>query len=319
MAIGLYGDLAVGDAPFAANVWARPELYARGASIGAPPDAYSDTGQEWGITPLNPLALREDRYRFYRGLLRRAFRHTGMLRIDHAMGLRRQFWVPTGQTAAHGAYVRYPEHDLFGLVALESRKALSLVVGEDLGVVPEGFREQMERGALLRSQVLYFERRHDGAFVTPSDYARQSLVTTSTHDLPPLVGFFAGEDLRVRRRAGNIANDGALARAHVDREHAKRELLDLLRREGLLTETQEADLAAVADAVHQLLAGGAPRLVGLALDDLTLELDSLNTPATQLADTPNWSRRLSMTVEELISDARIRASVRTASERAGGA
>lgn len=317
MAIGIYGDLAVGDAPFAADVWARPELYASGASIGAPPDAYSETGQQWGLTPLDPMAMRADRYRFFRGLLRRSFRHTGMLRIDHAMGLRRQFWVPEGKTAAHGAYVNYPEQDLLGILALESRRAHALVVGEDLGVVPEGFREQMEQSAILRSQVLYFERDDRSEFTSIRDYARGSLVTVSTHDLPPLAGFFAKRDLEIRRRAGNIADDASLARAASDRERAKAALVALLRREGLLPDS-EAELAmpALAEAVHMLIAGGAPRLVGLALDDLTLETEALNTPAASLPEAPNWSRRSRMPLEELTTSAAVRDAIRWARARA---
>jgi 4-alpha-glucanotransferase len=317
MAVGIYGDLAVGDAPFAADVWARPELYARGARIGAPPDPFSDTGQDWGLLPMNPLAMRADRYRGFRALLRRAFRHTGMLRIDHVMGLTRQFWVPAGATAAQGAYVQFPHGDLFGLVALESRRARALVVGEDLGVVPEGFRERMRDSALLRSQVLYFERGERGAFTTPQHYAAQALATVSTHDLPPIAGFLAGRDLEVRRKAGNIASDQALADALAERRHAASELCALLRREQLLPEHGEPELADVVDAVHQLLARGAPRLVGLALDDLTLEHDALNTPAASLVEAPNWSRRSRCTLAELASSERVRAMIRRAWLSAG--
>ncbi len=311
MAIGLYGDLAVGDAPFAGDVWARPELYAREVKIGAPPDPYSATGQDWGLTPLNPLALRRDRYRAFRALLRRAFRHTGMLRIDHVMGLTRQFWVPAGETAAHGAYVQFPQDDLFGLIALESRRARALVVGEDLGVVPEGFRDRMAQSAMLRSQVLYFERGRHGEFVSPREYAAQSLVTVSTHDLPPLAGFFASRDLEVRRKAGNIASDDALEHAASERRRAIAELLALLVREGLLPEdTRDPDLADVASAVHGVIATGAPRLVGLALDDLTLEVDALNTPAASLSAEPNWSRRSRMSLEQLEASEPVRAALR---------
>jgi 4-alpha-glucanotransferase len=317
MGIGLYGDLAVGDAPFAADVWARPELYARGVDIGAPPDPYSDSGQVWGLTPLNPLALRKDRYRAFRAMLRRAFRHTGMLRIDHVMGLTRQFWVPAGESAARGAYVLFPQDDLFGLLALESRRARALVVGEDLGVVPEGFRERMAQSAVLRSQVLYFERDGRGEFVSPRDYAAQSLVTVSTHDLPPLAGFLARRDLEVRRGAGNIASDAALEHAAAERRRAIVELLALLAREGLLPEAHDPQLADVASAVHRLIAAGAPRLVGLALDDLTLEVDALNTPAASLPNEPNWSRRSRRTLEELEASEDVREALRRVRLSAG--
>jgi len=317
MAIGLYGDLAVGDAPFAAEVWANPRLYAQGVNIGAPPDAYSDSGQEWGLTPLHPLALREDRYRLVRALLQRAFRHSGMLRVDHVMGLTRQFWVPAGESARAGAYVRYPAQDLLGLLALESRRALALVVGEDLGVVPEGFRETMAQQGLLRSQVLYFERGWDGGFVAPRDYAEGALVTTSTHDLPPLAGFLSGRDLELRRRAGNIASDELLEQARAERARAAVELVALLRREGWLADSATPELPAIAEALQLAIASSASKLVGIALDDLTLEQDALNTPASSLPDAPNWSRRCRLTLEQLTSDHAIREVILRIRGRAG--
>jgi 4-alpha-glucanotransferase len=317
MPLGLYGDLAVGDAPHAGDVWARPELYARGVSIGAPPDAYSASGQAWGITPLHPLALRKDRYRRWSALLRHAFAHSGVLRIDHVMGLARQFWVPDGATAREGGYVRYPLDDLLGIVALESRRAGALVVGEDLGVVPDGFRERMAHSAVLRSQVMYFERDGDGGFRAPLDYARNALISASTHDLPPVAGFWAGTDLDARRRGGNIESDDALARELIEREQAKAALLAMLRSEGLLAhEPEEPNMQDLVAAVNQLLASTASRLVGVALDDLTLERDALNIPATVLPDHPNWSRKSRIGLGALAESQPIADQIRRIRERA---
>ena len=187
------------------------------------------------------------------------------------------------------------------------------MVGEDLGVVPEGMREEMDRSGMLRSQVLYFERRHDGQFTPPREHARKARVTASTHDLPPIAGWFAGRDLEVRRAAGNIADDAQLTEARAEREHAKRELVALLRREGLLTGGEEPTIAQISEAAQIALAGSAARVVGLALDDLTLEVESLNTPAAFLAEAPNWSRRLRCDIEALPVDeamARLLARVR---------
>jgi 4-alpha-glucanotransferase len=326
MPIGLYGDLALGDAPFSADVWARPDLYASGANIGAPPDPYSDRGQDWGLAPFHPLGLRADRYRTWRALLRQALQHNGLLRIDHVMGLARQFWVPTGASATEGGYVRYPLEDLLGIVALESRRAGTLVVGEDLGVVPDGFRELMADNAVNRSQVLYFQHGGDGEALPGSQYARHALATVGTHDLPPLAGFWLGTDLQVRRRAGNIADDAALAAAVAARAQDKQKLLSLLRREGLLPALEHAagsqqpppdpPIERLVEAVHVLLAGSASRLIGVSLDDLTLEREALNTPATVLHDAPNWSRRSSLSLEELKADERIRALVWRIRQRA---
>jgi 4-alpha-glucanotransferase len=311
MTIGLYGDLALGDAPFSGDVWAEQKLYASGVNVGAPPDPYADDGQDWGLVPFNPLALRAKRYHAFRALLERAFRSMGALRIDHVMGLTRQFWVPQGSRAAQGGYVRFPLSDLLQIVALESRRARALVIGEDLGVVPEGFREHMAEGGLLRSQVLYFERE------PPRSYARAALATLSTHDLPPLAGFWTGRDLVLRRRGGNIASDEALAHAQREREHVKQHLLWLLRQEGLLpADATEPPIEVLAEAMQLLLASAASRIVALALDDLTLEEEPLNVPATCVPDQTNWSRRSSSSLEEVTENERIRALVRAVTQRA---
>jgi 4-alpha-glucanotransferase len=306
MAIGIYGDLALGDAPSSADIWAEPERYARGASVGAPPDAYSDTGQGWGLVPLHPLRMRAEGYRGFVALVRRALRQVGMLRIDHVMGLSRQFWVPDGATALDGGYVRFPQDDLLGILALESRRARALCVGEDLGVVPAGLREEMAARNVLRSQVLYFERGHDGAFVPPGQYASSAFVSLGTHDLPTLAGYVEGRDLRVRRAAGNLESDAALSQALAERAQAVRQLKQALRAAGLLPELPEPpSLEALTEAVHLWLASAQSRLIGLGLDDLTLELDALNTPATLLAEAPNWARRSHTTLEALALDPRI--------------
>lgn len=320
MPIGLYGDLALGDAPFSADVWARPDLYANGANVGAPPDPYSDRGQDWGLAPFNPLGLRADRYQTFRALLRQSLQHCGLLRIDHVMGLARQFWVPAGLSAVEGGYVRYPLQDLLGILALESRRAGALVVGEDLGVVPDGFRELMADNAVNRSQVLYFQQGPSGEPLPGAAYAPNALATVGTHDLPPIAGYWRGTDLQVRRRAGNIADDAALEAAQRGRDLDKAKLLALLRHERMLPPaapgSADPPLDQLVEALHMLLAGGASQLVGVSLDDLTLEHESLNTPATFLADQPNWSRRSSLTLDDLRNDERIRSLVWRLRQRA---
>src|SRR5262245_33685477 len=318
MPIGLYGDLALGDAPDSGDVWARSGLYARGVGLGAPPDAYSDAGQAWGLVPFDPLRLRADRDRHWSLLLRQTVRHRGMLRIDHVMALGRQFWVPAGAPARAGGYLRQPLAELLGILALESRRAGALVVGEDLGLVAEGFREQMAEHNLLRSLVLYFERDGQGEFVEPRRGARAALVSVGTHDLPPLAGWWTGRDLRVRRRAGNLASDEAQAQASAQREEAKSRLAALLRREGLLPAGfEEPGLEALREAVHLLLADSAGRLVAVALDDLVGEEEALNTPAARCVEAPNWSRRSKLSLEELAASEGIRDLVRRVLERAG--
>ncbi len=274
MRIGLYGDLAVGNAPGGADVWSRPELFARGVQLGAPPDSFTADGQTWGLAPLVPQRLLADRHRYFIALCRQAVRHTGMLRIDHVMGLLRQFWVPDGMRASAGAYVRFPFEELAGIVALESARAGTIVVGEDLGIVPEGLRARMSELALLRSLVLYFERDGFGGFVSPGHYARDALATVNTHDLPPLAAF---------------SDRGSLALALV--------------REGCVQQGEDVREPAVnVVAAHRFLARTGSTLVAASLDDLCMEQEPLNTPGLQLADRPNWSRRARLAVADLAND-----------------
>ena len=162
LSIGLYRDLAVGVDPNGAEAWADQELVAPGASIGAPPDPLSRAGQNWGLAPINPLALRRRGFAPFIASLRANMRHAGILRIDHVMALHRLYWIPSGMPATAGAYVSYPFDDLLRLVALESQRQGCAVVGEDLGTVPEGFRETMRAANVLSYRIFVFERRGDG-------------------------------------------------------------------------------------------------------------------------------------------------------------
>ena len=167
LSLGVYRDLAVGADPNGAEAWADQELVTPGASIGAPPDAFNLAGQNWGLAPVNPIVLRRQGYAPFIASLRANMRHAGILRLDHVMSLNRLYWIPTGMEAKAGAYVTYPFDDLLQLAALESHRQSCVVVGEDLGTVPAGFRETMRSADVLSYRVLVFERRHDGDFVPP--------------------------------------------------------------------------------------------------------------------------------------------------------
>jgi glycogen operon protein len=300
MAIGVYGDLAVGNAPGGPDVWARRELFAAGVNLGAPPDIYSATGQDWGLLPLVPLRLRQDRYRYVRLLFRSALKNVGMLRADHVMGLLRQFWVPWGRDARAGAYVRLPFEEITGILALESERAGALVVGEDLGVVPDGLRERMAELNLLRSQVLYFERDDAGEFVSPSSYAIGSLATVNSHDLPPLAAYFDGHDLELLQSVGHLGDDASVQRMRVERAAAKAALLRRLFEEGLWHEGgSEAEWVI---AVHRLLVRTRAVLVAASVDDLCLEREPLNVPGIASAEHPAWARRMRLSLAQLASD-----------------
>jgi glycogen operon protein len=300
--IGLYGDLAVGNASGAADVWVHRELFARGVELGAPPDAYSEVGQSWGLLPLVPERLVQDNYRYFRRLARSAVRSAGMLRIDHVMGLLRQFWVPHGATARDGGYVRFPFEELCAIVALEASRTQTLVIGEDLGVVPAGLRERMHELSLLRSQVVCFERDDDGQFKGPDRYAHGALATVNTHDMPPLLGYFNGLDVDQLRVLGIVSDGESTERLRAERSRAKAQLLELLEREGLWPPSAPISDAEWTVAVHQLLSRTRSLLVAASLDDVCLETEPLNVPGVASAEHPSWAKRMRMSIEALAQD-----------------
>ena len=208
--VGLYQDLAVGASPAGGDVWGDQALFVTGVALGAPPDALGPDGQNWGLPPMSPRELARAGYAPWTRLVRSAMRHAGALRIDHAIGLFRQFWIPQGSTGRDGAYMRMPADDLLGILALESVRANggagALVVGEDLGTVPPEVGPGLARWGVLSSKVLYFERGEHGSFVPPRTYARAALATVNTHDLATLAGWWQGRDVALRREL-DLATD----------------------------------------------------------------------------------------------------------------
>jgi len=311
MRIGLYQDLAIGTSPAGADTWAFPELFVQGASIGAPPDPYSATGQNWGLPPLDPRAMRSNRYQYFIDLVRSGFRHAGALRIDHVMGLFRLFWIPQGKTGVDGAYVRYPAEDLLGIVALESARHNALVVGEDLGTVPKDVPPALEKWGVLSSKVLYFERNSRGAFKPAMRYPRLALATANTHDMPTIAGFWEGRDIAVRREVGLIASDGDAERAREDREGDRAALLRRLRAEKIIPREQAPDTPAeLRGAVHAFLCRTPAQLVGLSLDDLAGEVEPVNVPGVGPDKYPSWTRKMRLDLATITSSDDVRTALR---------
>ena len=296
LSLGFYRDLAVGAAPDGAEAWSAQDTLMHGVSVGAPPDPFSFHGQIWSLPPPDPVAIRGDGFSAFNSLLVANMRHAGALRIDHVMGLRRLFVIPDGAGAIDGAYVTYPMEDLLAHVALQSQRAKCLVVGEDLGTVPEGMSEALAASNILSYKVLWFERQ-DGHIRPPAKWRRLAAACVSTHDLATLAGWWNGADI-AEKRILLLLDD---PEAEHNRAAEKAELVALLQAEGLLEEN--VDLAqpmppAVAVAVHAFVSATPSLLALVQADDLAGETVAINLPGTD-RERPNWRRRLDPDVSDL--------------------
>jgi len=313
LGIGLCADLAIGADPGGGEVWADQELYAVGARIGAPPDDFSPRGQNWGLPPWIPHRLRDAAYAPFITLLRRNMRAAGALRIDHVMALLRLYWIPEGNNPDEGAYVHYPLEDLLGIVALESQRNRCLVIGEDLGTVPEAIRAALLPRGVLSCRLLYFEKSASGDFKAPSGFESRAMVMVSTHDLPTLAGFWSGADLEQRQRLGLFPEPGCYERQLIGRAEDRARLLLALQHAALLPEGMSADpiatpelTAALSLAIHRYLARTPSRLMLIQLQDLTGEKEQINLPGSG-GDHPNWRRRLCFELDQWSEDPEIAA------------
>ena len=303
MGIGLYQDLAVGIDGGGAEVWEARGVFGAGMSVGAPPDAWNLKGQNWGLPPWNPIALRAAAYRPFIDLLRANMRYAGALRIDHVMELTRLFWIPAGKGPREGTYVGYPFEDLLGILALESVRHRCVVIGEDLGTVPEGFRERMLEAGVLSYRLLYFEREQDGSLRKPEHYPPEAAVAISTHDLPPLSAFWSGADIELRDGLGLWPSPERRAADTADRPRLRAAFTSAFRDAGLLgSEDGESEPPVVA--AHGFLACTPSRMLIVNPDDLLDERRQANVPGT-VDEHPNWRHRLSLDLEDLFSERRL--------------
>ena len=304
MPIGIYADLALGVHPNGCDTWAFKDHFVSGVHIGAPPDDFAPSGQDWGLPPIAPMRLRENRYHYWIQVIRSCLRGAGALRIDHVMGLFRQFWIPKELSGSRGAYIRFPAHELLGILALESTRHRAVVVGEDLGTVPPGLQVQLSRWGILSSRVLYFERDRRGRFRPLNRYSDRALVTANTHDQAPLAGYWSGRDLKLRQQVGAYADDYLSREAVEQRDSERRALIRRLHQGGFITGTgQPLDPTKLSAAVYAFLAQTPAPLLGVSLDDLAGEVDPVNLPGIAMNRFPNWSRRMSVSLEELFRGA----------------
>ncbi len=305
MPIGLYNDLAVGVDAAGADHWADQDLLLRNVGVGAPPDPFNERGQNWGLVTFNPHRLRASGYAQFISLLRANMHGAGALRIDHVIGWQRLFLIPAGAPASEGAYMRFPLDDLLAIAALESQRNKCIVIGEDLGTVPAGFRDRMAAADILSCRILYFEREGD-RFRLPAEFPTRAVVSATTHDLATLRGYWAAEDIASKARLG-ILNGDEERRSNEERARDKRQLLQALVEEGLLQPDLDLGLenvswtSSLADAINAYLARSRSMLFMAQLDDLTNETRQVNLPGS-ITDYPNWRRRLSRSLEEIVND-----------------
>ncbi len=308
MRIGLYLDLAVGVAPDGADTWSQPGTVVDGARVGCPPDMFNDNGQDWGLAPLSPAALKAKSFAPFEAMLHELMRSAGAVRIDHAMGLTRLYWIPGNARATEGAYVCFPMREMLRRLALISQGHRTVVIGEDLGTVPPGFREAMSEMEIQGYRVLYFEREADGAFRPPQYYTHKALACLSTHDLPTLKGWWHGSDIDEREALGLFSAEHA---AHMRTERARDRgvLLAVLKSADLLPSSLEPALAGAAPypedlpgdlcvAAHALLARASSRLAAAQIEDLVGVQDQANIPGT-VNEHPNWRRKLPIDLSDI--------------------
>jgi 4-alpha-glucanotransferase len=311
MSVGVVHDLAVGADPGGADAWALQDALALSARVGAPPDTFNQQGQDWGLPPWHPRRLADLGYAPLRDMVRSLVRHAGGVRIDHVLGMFRLWWIPEGQSARDGTYVRYDADALLGVIALEAERAGAVVVGEDLGTVPPEVRTALADRGVLGSSVLWFERDEadageTGELTPPANWREAATASVTTHDLPTALGWLRGEHVRVRAELGLLDDPEAELRSW---QAERAELLDYLVASGALDSVDAAEDELVR-ALHLLLAGTPSRYVLAAPGDAVGDVRQPNLPGT-VDEYPNWRLPVAdsdgrpLLLDELLADPRV--------------
>ena len=311
MPIGLIADLAVGADSGGSHCWSRQAEILPGMSVGAPPDLLNTNGQNWGLAAFSPTGLRANGYRAFLEMLRHAMRHAGGVRIDHALGLARLWVVPEGRASKEGAYIVFPTTDLLRLIALESSRAQAIVLGEDLGTIPEGFQERLAEGGTLGMRVLWFEKLH-GLFLDPRSWSKAAAAMTSTHDLATVAGWWTGRDLEWRGRLGVSGGAAGQEAEESERVRDRAALWAAFEHSGAAQGPIPAPHAtdAVADAAVRHMATASCDLVILPIEDALGLQEQPNLPGT-MGEHPNWRRRLDGPAANLLDDPRVAARLQS--------
>ena len=303
MSIGLYQDLAVGVDKNGAETWQSPKQFCLSMSVGAPPDLLGPNGQCWGLPPYQPNVLESLAYQPLVDLYRKNMTNVGALRLDHVLGLLRLWWVPDGKLATEGAYFYQDLNAMFGLLALESHRAKCVVIGEDLGTVPDDFRQILQDHHLLSYKVFFFETAKDGGYYSPQHYPINSLTTLCTHDMPPLAGYWQGEDIRLANQFGWLATEEA-NEAQQGRKQSLVRVLDSVRWHGFAQYSDiniEGMTTLLSRELHYHLASGNSALLSVQLEDILSVTASVNVPGT-CDEYPNWRRKLPLSIDNVFSN-----------------
>jgi (1->4)-alpha-D-glucan 1-alpha-D-glucosylmutase len=312
LTMGFYQDLALGADPIGAEIWAGGADYVRGVSVGAPPDTLNPGGQNWGFPPLDPRRLIEQGLVPFIELIRENMRHAGVLRIDHVLGLNRLFVIPAQAGASEGAYLRYPLELMLAAIVLESHHSQCLVIGEDLGTVPDGLRERLAERGILSLRLLYFEHGETGQPRTPEAYPREALAAVGTHDLAPLAGWWHEDDIERNDRHGFWPTPEAGEAARAARAADRTALTEAFLRAGW----DDAGGDPPAAGAYRWLARAPSRLLTIQPEDALDISAPVNVPGTTTAE-PNWRRRRLPPWPEWLADPRLLAVIRVVQAERG--
>lgn len=294
MGLGLYLDLAVGSRRNGAEAWSDKDSIAQGVSVGAPPDHLSPAGQNWDLAAYAPQKLASNDYRAFRNILASNMRHCGVLRIDHVLGLNRSFWLP--DNGARGGYIFQNFEAMLAILRIEAERSQTIIIGEDLGLVPKGFRAHLSKSGIYSYSVLQYEKNKFGKFRKPKIFRKQTLACFGTHDTPTLTGYENGTDINWWQKLGWIDETMAIS-AQKKRKQECSNLLELGQETNSKHHSRFAkSLGELNSTVHELLAASPVVLLAVQLDDIEQQQDAQNIPGT-IDEHPNWRRRYSTSVE----------------------
>ncbi|MDN6459946.1 MAG: 4-alpha-glucanotransferase, partial [Bifidobacterium crudilactis] len=311
MRIGVMSDMAVGVHPQGAEVWWNPDRYVKGVTVGAPPDYFNQQGQNWSQPPLNPVELERKGYLSYRNMVHGMFAHAGALRIDHILGLFRLWWIPAGMSAVQGVYVNYRSEAMLGILAIEASRVNGIVVGEDLGVVPQYVADSLIRHEVLGCVVEWFEQRN-GKFRAPSQWRECALASVNTHDMPPDAGYLNYEHVELHKRLGLLTGTAEDFMASAVAE--QKAMMSMLVEGGFLNEDEVKNRTVgeqqIVEAQYKALTASSCKLLAAALTDGVGERRAQNQPGTN-NEYPNWriplgdSEAKNVLLEDLFTNKRL--------------